>query len=621
MLYETTNKDKILKTLQTMELELLQELDRICRKYNIQYSLGGGTCLGQVRHGGFIPWDDDIDVDMTKENYDKFMVCAEKELDKSKYILRYRDGISDYLRTAGRLEFKDSHIGSKAWDRSGFEVGVFIDIFQWNYLPNNRVLRKILTTLLFYTRCVQNYISIDAVPKKVHPKLKPIVRFIGNHVSAKVIISFEEWLKRRVRGKTEWIIDDAVIHGNHMGYPAVGTDTFEDVKFENLLVRNKKNTDVFLRSLYGPNYMEWLPPKDRISHHKWTNVYLGKDAVEKYGIPENYSDYLTISYNEEKLMKMKELSLEMAQRVYKICENNEIKCYSMGVDLQLYSFGLCQELGDIFMGPIVLGMELADYNAFCKIAQQELGKKYFLQNRDTEPLYAFEYSKVRLNFTSIRDKRIPRAKEEQMNEGLFLLVVPLIPTSDDAKQRKQHLDRIKRYNGRINFKWKNDTFDRFCSAKLKKKARIICSYFRSYSSLRNRLHNEWEAYGSDTEYLCDGSGFQLKHSIISRKSLAEAEIVDYYGTKMLFPKVAANRELSGIIDIKISELAQKNNIDNQEFKKEIKEYRKELNELVSKRYLFCFLNYFDNSEYQLSALRYDEKQDRLLTNKELLGYD
>lgn len=620
MLTATTNRDKILNTLQKMELELLQELDRICRKNNIEYSLGGGSCLGQVRHGGFIPWDDDIDVDMTKENYDKFMSCAEKELDKNKYVLRYRDGVSSYIRTAGRLEFKDSHIGSRAWDRSGFEVGVFIDIFQWNYLPNNKLKRKIITTLLFYSRSVQNYMSIDVVPKKVHPLLKPFVRFIGNHCSPKTIIRFEEWVKRRVKGKTDWIIDDALIHGNHMGYPAVGTDTFEDVEFEKLIVRNKKDTDVFLRTLYGPNYMQWLPPKDRISHHKWTDVYLGEDAAEKYGIPENYSDYLTINYNEEKLVRMKELSLEMAQRVYEICQNNGIRCYSMGVDYQLYSRGLHQELGDIFIAPVVLGMELEDYKHFCKIAQDELGDKYFFQNKDSEPLYVFEYSKIRLNCTNIRDKRVPKAKEELMNEGLYLSVVPLVPTANKRKEREKHIYKIKKFNRRTNYRWRFDTFDKWCSAKLKKKLKMILMHLLPYSLLTHKLYREWNRYDSSSEYLCDGTGYQLKQVCFSKMSLREAEIVEFHGANMLFPKDALIEPFNNKIDKTLFDLLEKKKEGEDEFKAGIKEFRENLNELVTKRFGYCFLNYYDNPDYQLSALRYDEKNDRLLTNKEVLGY-
>lgn len=77
-----------LRKLQMTELEMLKEVDRICRKYDIKYSLDGGTLLGAIRHNGFIPWDDDADVVMLRPEYIRFYKACKKELDKDKFFLQ-----------------------------------------------------------------------------------------------------------------------------------------------------------------------------------------------------------------------------------------------------------------------------------------------------------------------------------------------------------------------------------------------------------------------------------------------------------------------------------------------------------------------------------------------------
>ena len=83
--------NKMLRQLQMLELEMLIEVDRICRKHNIQYNIIGGTLLGSVRHKGFIPWDDDADVAMLRADYERFKKICRAELEK---FIAIRRGIS-----------------------------------------------------------------------------------------------------------------------------------------------------------------------------------------------------------------------------------------------------------------------------------------------------------------------------------------------------------------------------------------------------------------------------------------------------------------------------------------------------------------------------------------------
>lgn len=130
---------EILRRIQLIELDMLIEFDRICRKHNIKYTIGAGTLLGAVRHKGFIPWDDDIDVFMLYEEYKTFLNVAEKELDCEKYFLRTQETDVDNNLTFATIKRNGTKYIKGGREKYNTHPGVPIDIFPLFNAPSTRI--------------------------------------------------------------------------------------------------------------------------------------------------------------------------------------------------------------------------------------------------------------------------------------------------------------------------------------------------------------------------------------------------------------------------------------------------------------------------------------------------
>lgn len=128
---------------QAAMLHLLGEADRICRKYKIKYMLFAGSLLGAVRHKGFIPWDDDLDIIMLRPEYEKFLDAAEAELDSAAFFLQ-RDYSVHWPMFFSKLRLQGTAAIEKYHPKdTAMHQGIYIDIFPCDNLSDSKLRRRL----------------------------------------------------------------------------------------------------------------------------------------------------------------------------------------------------------------------------------------------------------------------------------------------------------------------------------------------------------------------------------------------------------------------------------------------------------------------------------------------
>ena len=251
---------KTLRKAQLIILEMLVEFDAICQKHNLKYWLDSGTLLGAVRHQGFIPWDDDIDLSMPVEDYRKFKDIANDELSENIFFqTRETDKAFkfDYIKLrsnkASIVEFheKDKEIN--------YHQGVFVDIFPMLTIPNTEFHKAFYTDTFKLIRDVSS-ISLHTPNGKDHPKVREALLEALNEMH-------EGWNKK----------DKKVIYSGKMPDVAAWFDENEifplsKISFEGLEFYAPKNPHHYLSEIYSFDYTK-LPPVDKRTIHADSIVF------------------------------------------------------------------------------------------------------------------------------------------------------------------------------------------------------------------------------------------------------------------------------------------------------------------------------------------------------------
>lgn len=140
--------------LQKVILEIAKDVDSICRKHNIDYYLLGGSCIGAIRHKGFIPWDDDLDIIMSRENYNRLIDACNKELDPNKYIIQ--EGFKDWPLGFSKIRLKGTRLHEPEDDYAADDMhGIYLDVFFLDNVSDNGLLARLQYFLAKYYLCYQ----------------------------------------------------------------------------------------------------------------------------------------------------------------------------------------------------------------------------------------------------------------------------------------------------------------------------------------------------------------------------------------------------------------------------------------------------------------------------------
>lgn len=261
-MYRATQEEILL--LQQSVFEMLVEVDRICRKYKLSYFLDSGTALGAIRHGGFIPWDDDMDVGMLRSDYEKFLELAKTELNP-KYVIQTHETEPMYSNFHAKLRYLDTvypQIYNSDYKYRGFQL----DLFPFDKLPNNIAkANRTINWSRWFRKHICDIVGRTELSQKCHYQ---VVQRIAR-------ILFGSWYRsyfERICQKNNMVESPFL---TCFSYRMTRKSNFI-FKYEDIMpVREidfcgksfyiMNNPDEYLRTMYG-DYMK-LPPEDKRHCH------------------------------------------------------------------------------------------------------------------------------------------------------------------------------------------------------------------------------------------------------------------------------------------------------------------------------------------------------------------
>ena len=262
-----------IKIIQDKILSILKEFISICEENNLTYYALGGTLLGAVRHKGFIPWDDDIDIGMPREDYEKFKKLAPDLLPSNYKFLS--ENTAGYKKAFSVIRDDSTKIIMN-YSKEELVESLWIDIFPLDGMPAAPFKRKMHEYRYLYRRMMvqlSQFNSLVNQKKENRPLVEKVIIAFANIVKIEKILSFD-WAQKKYLKTIKRYSFDEEFSGNYTGAyklrEIVPSDYFGTpvlLKFEGIALSCPCRYKEYLTAIYGENYMQLPPEEQRVQHH------------------------------------------------------------------------------------------------------------------------------------------------------------------------------------------------------------------------------------------------------------------------------------------------------------------------------------------------------------------
>ncbi len=263
-------RGQLLKDIQSVELKILKDVAAFCDNNNIRYCITSGTLLGAVRHGGFIPWDDDIDISMPRADFEKFLVLS-KNLPKEYTCVATR---FDNNYPIGIVKVKKNGTVMKEPSMAHLDInhGIWIDIFPLDRVKNIKMLAVRARILYLINTAISNKLKIVREPSKTTTK---IACWLLNKFSVKTLDRWRTFfmtLEENTNGEfyTSFVSNlgfKNLLFNENVYFP------LKKAKFEDEYFNIPNNADQWLTAAYG-DYMTPPPIEKQINCHRIQEIEL-----------------------------------------------------------------------------------------------------------------------------------------------------------------------------------------------------------------------------------------------------------------------------------------------------------------------------------------------------------